>query len=69
VKCDIKGCKHEAKWAARKLFGDGKVLHTCDGCKPDTAKLGERVRKAMEERGIKPRLWYDVQPIEGGAGK
>jgi hypothetical protein len=53
--CEVKGCKHEAHWAARKLFGKGETLHVCDEHKPDASRRPEALRHLP--------FFYDVQPI------
>ncbi len=54
-KCDFGGCKHEAKWNARKLFGKGDTLHTCDQHKPDASKRPPSLRRLP--------FFYEVTPI------
>jgi hypothetical protein len=56
MKCDVKGCKHAARWVAHKLFGDRKTLHVCDACKPDPAKRPENLRHLP--------FFYRVEPLE-----
>lgn len=55
TKCDFTGCKCEAKWTARKLFGDGGTLRVCEEHRPDAQK-----------RPASPRslpFFYVVRPI------
>jgi hypothetical protein len=35
IKCEFGGCKQEARWECRKLFGTGGTIRTCDAHKPD----------------------------------
>jgi hypothetical protein len=60
MKCEFTGCKHQAKWACRKLWiqtGAPKgVIHTCDKHKPDAEKRPESLRHLP--------FFYDVQPME-----
>jgi hypothetical protein len=55
MRCDVKGCKHEARWTAVKLFGDRATLRLCDGCRPDVQKRPESLRKLP--------FFYRVEPI------
>lgn len=51
IKCEFGGCKHEARWIARKLWGKGGEIRTCDEHKPGAkAKPGQRI-------------FYDVKPV------
>lgn len=34
MKCAFRGCKKPARWQARKLWGKGGTLCTCDAHKP-----------------------------------
>jgi hypothetical protein len=56
-KCEVTGCKHEALWAATKLFGKGGVIRTCDEHKPDADKRPESLRHLP--------FFYKVEPIRG----
>ncbi len=44
MKCSFSGCRCEAKWSARKLFGKRDVLVTCDEHKPDASKRPPSLR-------------------------
>jgi hypothetical protein len=55
MKCEFAGCKHEAQWAALKLWGQGGTLHTCDRHKPGGRKRPESLRHLPS--------FYDVRPI------
>jgi hypothetical protein len=59
IKCDFTGCRCEARWEARKLFGKGGSLKVCDEHKPDRAKRPESQQNLP--------FFYDVQPIRDGA--
>ncbi len=56
TKCELSGCKHEAKWAAHKLWGKGGTILTCDEHKPDASKRPESLKKLP--------FAYRVEPIE-----
>lgn len=53
--CEVTGCKHEAKWEARKLFGKGGVIQVCDEHKPDASKRPESLKHLP--------FTYEVKPI------
>jgi hypothetical protein len=55
MKCEFGGCKNEAKWECRKLWGKGGTLCTCDRHKPDASKRPESMRHLPS--------FYDVKPI------
>lgn len=57
MKCDVKGCKHEARWSAVKLFGDRTTLRVCDEHKPDAEKRPPSLRHLP--------FFYVVEPIGG----
>ena len=54
-KCQFSGCKCEAKYAARKLFGKGDTLLVCEKHKPDADKRPASLRHLP--------FCYDVSPI------
>lgn len=54
-KCHFIGCRKQASWAARKLFGDRTTLLVCDEHKPDANKRAAGARKLP--------MFYDVTPI------
>jgi hypothetical protein len=56
-KCEFGGCKNRAVWSARKLWGKGGTLRTCDDHKP-----GSRERPASMQH---LPSFYDITPIEG----
>jgi hypothetical protein len=43
-KCEFGGCGKPAAWVARKLWGKGGQLVTCDEHKPDASKRKESLR-------------------------
>jgi hypothetical protein len=53
--CEFKGCEHEAKWEALKLFGDRRTLYLCDEHKPDMEKRPESLRSLP--------FFYELTPI------
>jgi hypothetical protein len=55
MKCEFTGCKHEARWAAHKLFGKGGYIRTCDEHKPDAEKRPASLRHLP--------FFYRVEPI------
>jgi hypothetical protein len=57
MKCEFSGCKKEARWDARKLWGKGGSIRVCDEHKPDAEKRPESLRKLPS--------FYDVRPIAG----
>jgi hypothetical protein len=54
--CEFSGCKNEARWSCRKLFGKGDTICTCDEHKPDPAKRPESLKNAP--------FFYEVRPLE-----
>ena len=61
MKCSFTGCKREARWECRKLWGGGGTLHTCDAHKPDAAKRPESLRHLP--------FFYDVKLLEAKESK
>jgi hypothetical protein len=59
MRCEFKGCKHEARWTARKLWGKGGEIRTCDAHRPDPDKRSESLRHLP--------FFYRVEPIAGEA--
>lgn len=55
MRCEFVGCKHEAKWAAHKLWGKGGTLHTCDKHKPGQRPRPESLKHLP--------VFYRVEPI------
>ncbi len=56
MKCSFSGCKRQAKWSARKLFGKRDVLYTCDEHKPDASKRPASLRHLP--------MFYSVTALE-----
>jgi hypothetical protein len=58
IKCDFSGCKCQARWIARKLFGNGGELKVCEKHRPDASKRPESMRHLP--------FFYEVRPLESG---
>jgi hypothetical protein len=56
TKCEFGGCEQEARWVARKLWGKGGQLVTCDEHKPDAEKRAPSLRHLP--------FFYEVKPLE-----
>ena len=55
IKCEFCGCKQPAKWVARKLWGKGGEIRTCDAHKPGSARRPEGLKHLPN--------FYDVRPL------
>lgn len=55
TRCEVTGCKHEARWAAHKLFGKGGTIRVCDEHRPGSSKSRHSLGHATP--------FYDVRPI------
>ncbi len=55
MKCGFSGCKKPAKWEARKLWGKGSTLCTCDAHKPDASKRHASLQNLP--------FFYEVKPL------
>jgi hypothetical protein len=58
MKCGFSGCKANAAFECRKLWGNGGVLFTCVNHKPGSVRRPESLKKLP--------FFYDVRPIGGG---
>jgi hypothetical protein len=59
MRCEVKGCKADARWTARKLWGTGGSLAVCDEHRPDPANRPDSLKHLP--------FFYEVAPIDEAA--